>query len=264
MKRKGIVALAVGVVMMVAAGEKKNETPEALLGAAIHQQEAEGNLEAAIEGYKKFLAQYASHRPLAAKAQFRLAVCYEKLGNPEARKAYERVIADHADQAELVAQARSRLAALAPRGSSRPEVVSRRLFAMSGTGWIGSTSPDERFVTYVRRTGPGRPGLVLREIATGQERLLTDLGNVFIAVAIPFSPDSKILAFKTVTAGSSQLRLVNIEGTGHHVLFQNPRSHPAYRRTGRRTANTSWQCSPEETSRDNLPWSPPSTARCGC
>ena len=50
---------------------------------------------------------------LAAKAQLRIGICYEKLGSQEARKAYQRLIADYPGQKEEVALARDRLARLA-------------------------------------------------------------------------------------------------------------------------------------------------------
>src|SRR5215468_376015 len=117
MKRTLILYLVVfGLVTLTAVAQKSttstSNAAEALLGAAIHQEEAEGNLEAAIASYKKFLSQYGSNRPLAAKAQYHLGLAYEKLGNAEARKAYEQVVRNYADQSEVVADARRHLATL--------------------------------------------------------------------------------------------------------------------------------------------------------
>ena len=85
---------------------------EAALGAAIHQEEVEGNIEAAIASFKNFIAQYGSNRPLAAKAQYRLGLAYEKLGDAQARAAYERVMREFADQKDVASQASRRLEAL--------------------------------------------------------------------------------------------------------------------------------------------------------
>ncbi|MGD8540198.1 MAG: tetratricopeptide repeat protein, partial [Candidatus Aminicenantes bacterium] len=89
-----------------------SQSAEVLLGAALHQEEVEGNYEAAIETYKKLLAEFPNNRPLAAQAQLRIGMCYEKLGYAEAVKAYELVLQKYADQPEQVAAARDRLAAL--------------------------------------------------------------------------------------------------------------------------------------------------------
>ena len=80
------------------------------LQAAIKKEVVDGDLKGAIEQYKK-LAQ-GRDRAVAAKALVRMGQCYEKLGDAEARKAYERVLREYADQAGAVAEARARLAAL--------------------------------------------------------------------------------------------------------------------------------------------------------
>ena len=175
MKQRMIAGLALAAVLVWAAAEKKTETPEALLGAAIHQQEAEGNLEAAIDGYKKFLAQYGSHRPLAAKAQFRLGVCYEKLGKPEAREAYERVLREYADQREIAAEAHTRLAAL---GNSKPAygraagekagVIIREL-RLESSQEKHALSPDGNKIVYTKRGG----NLFVRDLVSGAEKQVT-------------------------------------------------------------------------------------------
>ena len=108
------VALAAG-----AAAQKKPATAEELLGAALHQEEVEGNLERAIATYKKVVAEAGATRAVAGRALLRMGQCYEKLGNAEARKAYERVVREYADQSEIAAQARVRLAALGAAPSAK-------------------------------------------------------------------------------------------------------------------------------------------------
>src|SRR4051794_38787519 len=92
---------------MLATAQPRNS--DAALGAARHLEEAEGNYPAAIEAYKRFLAQYGKDRTLAAKALVRMGQCYEKLGDAESRKIYERVVREYADQKEAVAAARAKL-----------------------------------------------------------------------------------------------------------------------------------------------------------
>ena len=54
---------------------QQNRSAEVLLGTALHQEEVEGKLEAAIETYRKFLAEYPDNRPLAAKALLHMGQC---------------------------------------------------------------------------------------------------------------------------------------------------------------------------------------------
>ena len=55
---------------------------------------------------------------------FHLGLAYEKLGNAEARKAYEQVVRNYADQTETAAEARRRLAALQPATSAAARATS--------------------------------------------------------------------------------------------------------------------------------------------
>src|SRR5438128_11618389 len=86
------------------------KTPESLLGAALHQEEVQGDLKGAISAYQKVLATPGVSRKTAAEALVRLGQCYEKLGDAESRKAYERVLREYSDQRQASAEARTRLA----------------------------------------------------------------------------------------------------------------------------------------------------------
>lgn len=202
-------------LLMMSFGQRA-KTPEEQLGAAIHLHDAEGNLEGAIAEYQNFLKAFPAHRALAAKAQLRLADCYRQLGRPEARNAYERVVTLYPDQREMVALAQARLAALRPAPSG---VFNRRLFAFNHYGYFGAVSPDERLLTYFELS-TRRRGLVLRELATGRERLLSERG--FVGRTTAFSPDSTVVSFQSFAGVVPQLRLVNIDGTQERVLFESP------------------------------------------
>jgi len=115
MKRMWIICLVLtGLLTLTVLAQKpaapKSNSAEALLGAAIHQEEVERNFEAAIAGYKKFLSQYGSNRRLAAEAQYHLGLSYQKLGDSEARNAFEHVVNDYPEQTQFAADARKRLA----------------------------------------------------------------------------------------------------------------------------------------------------------
>ena len=200
------------------AGVLPAQSPEALLGAALHQEEVEGNLEAAIATYKKVLAQPAGNRALAARAQFRIGVCYERLGQGEARKAYERVLSNYADQREVVTQARARLAALGHPAGTGP--VARRVWAGFG-GIAGTPSADGRFFTFTDWT---TGDLAVWDVATGQSRRLTNKGSweqssESAQFSAP-SPDGKLVAYTWKKKDNRfDLRLIGIDGSNPRVLY---------------------------------------------
>jgi len=196
------------------------QSPEALLGAALHQEEVEGNLDAAIATYKKVLAQHGSNRALAARAQFRIGVCYEKLGQAEARKAYERVLSDYADQREIVAQAQARLSAL-----RRPAAVAtHQIWAGPEANGSGGVSPDGRLLTYVDWNSGGN--LAVRDLTTGVNRLLTNnkgpqADSSQFAVISTVSPDGKQVAYTwSIKQDHYDLRLIGMDGSGARVLYR--------------------------------------------
>jgi Tol biopolymer transport system component len=172
MKRTLIACLVLtGVLTLTAVAQKsttsKSNAPEALLGEAIHQEEAEGNLEAAIAAYKKVISEYGNNRPLAAKAQLHLGLAYEKLGNAEARKAYEQVVRNYADQPEVAADARRHLAVL--EGVRSSETLAVRHLYTTRDDYPASLTPDGRFIGVSDGSKVG-----IREMATGQTRWLTE------------------------------------------------------------------------------------------
>jgi len=119
------------------------------LQAAIKKEVVDGDLKSALEQYRK-LAQKGTPRPVAARALFQVGQCHEKLGNAEARKAYERLVMEFADQAEPARLARVRLAALGGPGAGGRLVTRRVLTDASGVG--GVLTPDGKYIVRVRRT----------------------------------------------------------------------------------------------------------------
>src|SRR5262245_54433460 len=181
-----------GLWAVIVAGQQsaaeKSAAAEAQLGAAIHQEEAEGNLDAAIASYKRFLAQHGNNRALAAKAHYHLGLAYEKLGNAEAGKSYERVVRDYADQAELSAAARRRLAALGARSSDT--LTLRHVYTTKAFEMPASITPDGRLM------GLDGGNIGLRDVATGRIRWLVDGDTQNIEAQEPvISPDQRQVAY---------------------------------------------------------------------
>ena len=71
-----------------------------LFQQALLQETVEGDLERAIELYRRIVDNFGDNRPLDAFALIHIGQCWEKLGSAEASKAYEQVLRDYADQHE--------------------------------------------------------------------------------------------------------------------------------------------------------------------
>ena len=99
-------ALALASIVAIAEDKKAN----VLLQAGIARETVQGDLKGAIEIYDKAVKEAGANRGLAAQALMRMAECYQKLGDAEARKIYEQVVKNYEDQKEAAALARARLA----------------------------------------------------------------------------------------------------------------------------------------------------------
>src|SRR5215469_3510762 len=113
MKRNSLVLVGAITAAILSA---QNKTPEAALGAALHREEAQGDINGAITAYQKLLANRSLDRKIAAEALYHLGLCYQKLGDLKARQAYERLVSEYGDTS-WAAQARTRLSVL-PNGQT--------------------------------------------------------------------------------------------------------------------------------------------------
>src|SRR5579859_3827110 len=98
-----------------------------LFQKALVKERAEGDLKGAIPMFQRVVSEAGANRELAAKALVEMGGCYEKLGQGEAQKAYERVLRDFADQSAEATEARTRLAALTGGNNAKStELATRR------------------------------------------------------------------------------------------------------------------------------------------
>ncbi|MDP2999696.1 MAG: hypothetical protein Q8N47_19570 [Bryobacterales bacterium] len=216
----GAALLTVFLAALLAAGQK-NDQAELALKAAIKTETVDGDLKGAIEQYKKIAAQPGAGRATVATALLRMGQCHEKLGNAEARTAYERLVRDYADQAGIVAQAQARLAALAggagAPGSSAMAV--RRVWAGREANFEGGVSPDGRFLSF---NAYPEDDLAIHDLVTGQNRLLTDksrpAGSWGPGRSVP-SPDSKRIVYSWYGSNRpGELRIIGLDGSSPRVL----------------------------------------------
>ncbi|MBI3279200.1 MAG: tetratricopeptide repeat protein [Acidobacteria bacterium] len=218
MRRKHGLGLLMAV-LLAAPALPQTQTPEAMLGAALHQERVTGNLQAAIDGYRKVLAMKTVPRSVAALAQYHIGVCYEKLGNQEARKAFENVVRNYADQKDLAAQARARLAAMGGAGAGKE--TRARLLWDGAAGDVWGVSYDGRWISS---PDPQTQDLVIRDLISGEQRRVTNKGAKATAgvVTSVVSRDGSQIAFLWIEGNDRRvsLRTVRADGTGERVLLE--------------------------------------------
>ena len=97
-----------------------------------------------------------------------MAECYQKLGDAEARKIYERVVREYSDQKEAAGIARARLggADVAARATG-----DRAVWTGPMVDLFGQVSPDGRFITFVDWANSGN--LMVHDLVTNTDRRIT-------------------------------------------------------------------------------------------
>jgi Tol biopolymer transport system component len=212
------VTILAGLLAVSSAIAQKDDQAEVLMQAAHQKQLVEGQLEEAIQLYKRIVQEHAGNRAVAAKALLEIGRCYEKLGNTEARKAYERLLRDYGDQNEAAAQARARLAALTGKvASGSSQMVTRRVWAGPDVHVMGSLSPDGRHLSCVDGT---TGDIALRDLTTGKMRRLTNEGSRPEIKASAISRDGKEVAYNwPIKGGYPDLRVVRVDGSAPRVLY---------------------------------------------
>jgi hypothetical protein len=101
--------LLLTLVFTVAASAQDRDA--VALQSAIRRELLDGDLQAAIQQYEEIAK--SANRAIAAQALLRMGRCYERLGQIQAAKVYERVLTQFADQKDAAQEARTRMASVA-------------------------------------------------------------------------------------------------------------------------------------------------------
>lgn len=201
-----------------------------LFQKALAKERAEGNLEEAIALYQKVIEE-SKDESLAAKAQLRIGICYEKLGQKKAKQAqeaFQKVLDNYPRQTEIVRTARQKLSGILKAQSviekGDTEFKIRKIWEGADVDITGSVSPDGKYVSYADlKSGD----LAVRELATGQKRRLTTNpdSSAWTGSSV-FSPDGKQIAFAW-SVWDTELRVIGLDGSNLRTLARNSDIQPA-------------------------------------
>ena len=142
MNRKKTLTLIMALSLILISYLSFAQTAEELLPKAIQLEEVQGELEKAIEVYQTIVTSFPENKAIAAKAQFHIGVCYEKLGLEQAQKAYEEVVNNYPGQENEVAMAKERLANLVRAQTNLNRKPTFRKIEIASNPQGGVLSPD--------------------------------------------------------------------------------------------------------------------------
>lgn len=220
-----IVLAVLALVVVAGVAPRAQSKADLALKAAMDKEVVDGDLKAAIELYRQIAR--GSDRALAARALIRMGQCYEKLGDAQARTAYEQVVREFADQKEAVEQARVLLSAggRARQPESGITVQQQWVLPAGPLTEMRQPSPDGRYLPY---TNSARMRLSLHDFTTGEDRLVLEspAGSGFFGPPV-VSPDSKQIVYTRYTRGGGpngghdwELVVAGIDGSNPSVLLR--------------------------------------------
>ena len=186
---------------------------------------------------------------MAAKALLRLGECYEKQGDAEARKAYERLVKEFADQKDQARDAQVRLAAMGQTAGGGKNMVAELIVRARYQNADGRVTPDGKLYHFLdRETGD----IAVRDLHTGAVRRLTNEGTMGRPTEvrgsntpIPSRDGKQIAYIWKRDLGPRELRVINLDGSGiRTVLRYDMKSGPIESGTGPRMGRASWRPGP--------------------
>lgn len=187
--------VALLLVFSVAAGQE-DESAEVQLRAALHKELVEGDLSGAIELYQKVVSNPNAGRATIARALLQIGLCYEKLGDAQARPVYRKLIDGYPEQLREVDVARRRLAEIAKMSAETSETPAFQHIQMTARLYMpASLSPQGNRMAFPHDLSlwiAPVHGKVSPEIAGVPEKLTGQIG-VFGPLA--WSGDGKWIAF---------------------------------------------------------------------
>ena len=225
-----IAAVLVTGATMMPASVRAQVAPDVTLRQAAELEKVKGDLKGAIELYKKVAD--GSDRGAAAKALLAMAECYQRLGDKEAARAYERLVREFADQKEATV-ARTRLGAAASAPGAKGD---RAVWTGQAVDLFGMVSPDGRYLTYNDWDKTGN--LMIRDLVADTDRALTN--NVThsqhgYAEWSAISRDGSQVVYSWWISGrpvKTELRVSPLSGTGvptSRAIWQGGDSHDSIR-----------------------------------
>jgi Tol biopolymer transport system component len=224
MKKVSILLMAAAFLSLGWASVSQQSAHD-LFQKALNKERAEGDLKGAIALYQQVLDS-AKEQSLAAQAQLRIGMCYEKMGVAEAVKAYELVVQKYPDQAEAVAEARSRLGAL--RKEEPAGLTMNRLLPPEVYLECQALSPDGSKIAGIDFS-KGQ-NVAVYDLAAGKTEFVTNFGwtKEFLWTYVPvWSPDGREIAYQAGHWGSGEestgrmLWISDLAGKSRK-LFENP------------------------------------------
>lgn len=231
MKRMSLVGIFIILAVSATGSGIQGQTAQDTFQKALSLERAVGDLSGAIALYQK-VVETSADKALAAQAQLRIGLCYEKLGqknSKQAQEAFQKVINDFPGQQAAVKEAKEKLSALlsaqtAMQKGDKGTVIRKLWSADDLAGDFGNFSPDGRYFAFHHwHSGD----MAIRNVATGEvQRLNVKRNYVETPQMVGYccwSPDGKQIAYDW-NSTPREIRIVNLDGSNPHTIYKSQES----------------------------------------
>ena len=222
-KLKPTIFIAITITMLGAVPALGQQNARETFERARMLDESNQNLSEAIKLYGEVVNHASGERILAARAQFRIGILYERLGRKaEAQRAFQ-VLVNHTKLITITKGGRDVVKISREASSPTPAATAkvREVWHDAGGG-SGAVSEDGRFLAFTDwETGD----VGIRDLVAGQTRRLTNKGSWMqsseLALFPILSPDGKQIAYSWLNKDWAwELRIVGTDGSAPRMLYK--------------------------------------------
>jgi Tol biopolymer transport system component len=219
MKKFALAGVFIILVLSATWGEIQDQTAQDIFQKALSLERAVGDLKEAITLYQK-VVETSRDEALAAQAQLRIGMCYEKMGQREAQSAYQKVIDQYPAQTETVEAAREKLRLLLRVQSAVPKggegLTIRSVLTGKPMDWA-QVSPDGRSLAHFDYESGA---IAVYDLTTGKNRVLDtrleqdETGGE--SWSFRWSPDGRAIVcswWKGINLEWTDLRILSVDGS---------------------------------------------------
>ncbi|MDH4272590.1 MAG: tetratricopeptide repeat protein, partial [Candidatus Aminicenantes bacterium] len=197
--RKTTVSIVIVFTALIASAGLWSQSAEDFFQKALTLEREVGNLQEAIGLYEKAV-ETSRDQVLAARAQLRIGICYEKLGMQQAQKAFQKVIDNYPLQLDEVREAKERISRLARTPSEVPGKPKFRKIQIPANPGNGVLSPDGKKLAFASEGSiwvVPIPGNVDPDVAGTPVRLTEPIGATNLGNTLAWSGNGQWIAFNT-------------------------------------------------------------------
>jgi Tol biopolymer transport system component len=216
------VLIFMAALIFLAFGYQNSPEHKVHFEKARYTMETKGDLKGAIKLFEEIIQKYPDERGYAAKSQYYIGICYEKMGRIQAQAMFQKVIEEYPGQTEVVRLAREKLFALSQFQTTpqkgEGELKIRKVWSGNRES---SPSYNGRYIAYADWDSLSGD-VAISDLVTGKTSHLThDATRSEFAETCVVSPDGRKVAYSWYNRDEFyELRIVGVDGSKPRILYR--------------------------------------------